>query len=308
MDRDLVYQHWWQHSCISNWSWRKWHDPVKQSWTMQYHVCHCFRCTKEHSFHQGIDYKVLLPQSWHRQSWSNQISGMHNCRISWKEGAFIISRLLQTTRSICHTLLFPAKTTRMWGIPMLLQRNGDCRTFSSIFQRTAWSINSLEVLSDGYVHDRYDCHVMLYGDGSFATGGHGEQSVPLKYIKKRCTPFFWMSWRKWIQDISDLSWLQKKSTAGCWEGCSWQGTNYRQRIEMVSFQWLSQELSQKSWLCRSKEYHVPWTWKWYWQSPIQSECAQMAKIHSRQSPFHTHSLIIPWDMIFVSMHAKENRM
>ena len=72
---------------------------------------------------------------------------------------------------------------------MLLLRNGVCRTFSCIVQRTVWSINSLEVDSGGYVH-QYDHHVMLYGDGSFASGGRGEQSVPLKYIKKRCTLFF----------------------------------------------------------------------------------------------------------------------
>ena len=38
-----------------------------------------------------------------------------------------------------------------------------------------------------YLHRR---HVMLYGSGSFPCGGRGERSVPLKYIKKRCSYFF----------------------------------------------------------------------------------------------------------------------
>jgi hypothetical protein len=47
----------------------------------------------------------------------------------------------------------------------------------------------LNVDADGYKHC-YDRNVMLYGDGSFPSGGRGEQSVPLKYVKKRCTLFF----------------------------------------------------------------------------------------------------------------------
>ncbi len=36
----------------------------------------------------------------------------------------------------------------------------------------------------------FDKHVMLCGAGTFASGGRGEPSVPLKYIKKRCSYFF----------------------------------------------------------------------------------------------------------------------
>ena len=37
---------------------------------------------------------------------------------------------------------------------------------------------------------QFDNQVMLYGAGNFPSGGRGERSVPLKYIKKRCEYFF----------------------------------------------------------------------------------------------------------------------
>lgn len=310
MDRDLKYQYQWQHRCINNWSWKKWHDSVEQSWTMQYHVCHCFWCTKEHYFHQGIDLKFYYHKAGidkaQKQSnkWNAQLldlmegRSIHHFKTSdYKEYISSIAFYGENYKNLWNS----HAVTKKWSLQNFLLY---CSK-NSVIDKFLGSLN-LDVDSDGYVH-RYDRHVMLYGDGSFASGGRGEQSVPLKYIKKRCTLFFE------CHNVNEYRTSQicpdcKKCRLLAWEGCSWQGTNYRQRIEMVSFQWLSQELSQKSWLCQSKEYHVPWTWKWYWQSPIRSECAQMAKIHSRQSPFHTHSLIIPWDMIFVSMHAKENRM
>ena len=43
--------------------------------------------------------------------------------------------------------------------------------------------------ANGIAH-QFDRHVMLYGAGTFASGGRGERSVPLKYIKKRCGYFF----------------------------------------------------------------------------------------------------------------------
>jgi hypothetical protein len=52
-------------------------------------------------------------------------------------------------------------------------------------------LNNLKhhVDADGNVC-HFDKHVMLYGSGMFASGGRGERSVPLKYIKKRCGYFF----------------------------------------------------------------------------------------------------------------------
>lgn len=52
-------------------------------------------------------------------------------------------------------------------------------------------LNNLKhhVDADGNVY-HFDKHVMLYGSGMFASGGRGEWSVPLKYIKKRCGYFF----------------------------------------------------------------------------------------------------------------------
>ena len=38
-----------------------------------------------------------------------------------------------------------------------------------------------------YIHTR---HVMLYGAGTFGSGGRGERSVPLKYVKKQCGYYF----------------------------------------------------------------------------------------------------------------------
>ncbi len=44
--------------------------------------------------------------------------------------------------------------------------------------------------ANGITIRQFDKHVMLYGAGTFPSGGRGERSVPLKYIKKRCSYFF----------------------------------------------------------------------------------------------------------------------
>jgi hypothetical protein len=49
------------------------------------------------------------------------------------------------------------------------------------------SLKPRDEVTRQYIHRR---HIMLYGAGTFGSGGKGERSVPLKYIKKHCRYYF----------------------------------------------------------------------------------------------------------------------
>ncbi len=56
-----------------------------------------------------------------------------------------------------------------------------------LFDKFLESLKPRDVLTGQYIHNR---HIMLYGAGTFGSGGKGERSVPLKYVKKQCGYYF----------------------------------------------------------------------------------------------------------------------
>ena len=212
MDRDLKYQYQWQHRCINNWSWKKWHDSVEQSWTMQYHVCHCFWCTKEHYFHQGIDLKFYYHKAGidkaQKQSnkWNAQLldlmegRSIHHFKTSdYKEYISSIAFYGENYKNLWNS----HAVTKKWSLQNFFLYCSKNSVINKFLGSSLWSICP-SIWSS--------CDALW---GWFLCIWRSWWTIcPIEIHQEEMHPLFWVSQRKWIQDISDLSRLQKMSPTG----------------------------------------------------------------------------------------------
>ncbi len=139
--------------------------------------------TRRNYYHQaGINDASKRSNRWN-QNLSNLVEGRSTHHL----------KTTNKTKMLASFAYFGAKFDQLWNAYAVTRKwsRQNFRIYSMKNSVIDTFLHKLKqhVDANGIVH-QFDKHVMLYGAGTFASGGRGERLVPLKYIKKRCKYFF----------------------------------------------------------------------------------------------------------------------